>query len=94
MPLSLCCFLLPHSYTGTPLLQLRQPSAQFHLEDPYCRLLRTEYNCLHDPHLQAYYSRKDNLQRLKSKGFITSDGKVRLDVALTSTGLLWEKPMG
>ncbi|XP_068556990.1 uncharacterized protein [Anas acuta] len=56
--------------------KLHQPSAQFHLEDPYCRLLRTEYNCLHDPHLQAYYSRKDSLQSLKSKGFITSSGKV------------------
>ncbi|XP_047902311.2 titin homolog [Anser cygnoides] len=56
--------------------KLHQPSAQFNLGDPYCRLLRTEYNCLHDPHLQAYYNRKDNLQSLKSKGYITSDGKV------------------
>eukprot|EP00075_Anas_platyrhynchos_P009409 XP_027298662.1 uncharacterized protein LOC113839652 [Anas platyrhynchos] len=56
--------------------KLHQPSAQFHLEDPYCRLLRTEYNCLHDPHLQAYYNHKDSLQSLKSKGFITSSGKV------------------
>ncbi|KAM9178246.1 fibrous sheath-interacting protein 2 [Mergus octosetaceus] len=56
--------------------KLHLPSAQFHLEDPCCRLLRTEYNCLHDPHLQAYYNRKDTLQSLKSKGFITSSGKV------------------
>ncbi|XP_068556988.1 uncharacterized protein [Anas acuta] len=61
---------------GRSSRELHQPSAQFHLEDPYCRLLRTEYNCLHDPHLQAYYSRKDSLQSLKSKGFITSSGKV------------------
>ena len=54
----------------------------------------TENNCLHDPHLQAYYNRKDSLQRLKSKGFITSSGKVGLGVALTSTGLLWQRPMG
>ncbi|XP_032054407.1 fibrous sheath-interacting protein 2 [Aythya fuligula] len=56
--------------------ELHQPSPQFNLEDPYCHVLRTEYNCLHDPHLQAYYNRKDTLQSLKSKGFITSSGKV------------------
>ncbi|XP_075023153.1 fibrous sheath-interacting protein 2-like [Calonectris borealis] len=55
---------------------LHQPSGYFNLGDPYCRLLSTEYNSLHDPHLQAYHKRKDNLQRLKREGYITSDGKV------------------
>ncbi|KAK4812578.1 hypothetical protein QYF61_009750 [Mycteria americana] len=44
---------------------LHQPSGYFDLGDPCCRLLSTEYNSLHDPHLRAYHKRKDNLQRLK-----------------------------
>ncbi|XP_021272785.1 uncharacterized protein LOC110408448 [Numida meleagris] len=56
--------------------KLHQPSPHFDLGDPYCRQLRTEYNSLHDPYVQAYHSRKDNLQNLKNKGFITDDRKV------------------
>ncbi|XP_075022238.1 uncharacterized protein LOC142089545 isoform X2 [Calonectris borealis] len=62
--------------TQEKLDELHQPSGYFNLGDPYCRLLSTEYNSLHDPHLQAYHKRKDNLQRLKREGYITSDGKV------------------
>ncbi|XP_075625145.1 uncharacterized protein LOC142604181 [Balearica regulorum gibbericeps] len=56
--------------------KLHRPSGYFDLGDPYCRLMSAEYNSLHDPHLQAYYKRKDNLQRLKKGGYVTSDGKV------------------
>ncbi|GAB0197181.1 hypothetical protein GRJ2_002183400 [Grus japonensis] len=56
--------------------KLHRPSGYFDLGDPYCRLTSTEYNSLHDPHLQAYYKRKDNLRRLKKEGYVTSDGKV------------------
>ncbi|KAK4812747.1 hypothetical protein QYF61_018296 [Mycteria americana] len=38
--------------------------------------MRAEYNSLHDPHLQAYHKRKDNIRRLKREGYVTSDGKV------------------
>ncbi|XP_054667770.1 fibrous sheath-interacting protein 2-like [Grus americana] len=61
--------------------KLHRPSGYFDLGDPYCRLTSTEYNSLHDPHLQAYYKRKDNLRRLKKEGYVTSDGKVGLGVA-------------
>ncbi|XP_049653465.1 trichohyalin-like [Accipiter gentilis] len=56
--------------------KLHQPSGYFNLGDPYCRLLSTDYNSLHDPHLRAYHKRKDNLQRLKREGYVTSDGRV------------------
>ncbi|XP_024998173.2 uncharacterized protein LOC112530124 [Gallus gallus] len=56
--------------------KLHQPSPHFDLGDPYCRHLRTEYNSLHDPHLQDYHNRKDNLQNLKKRGLVTKDGKV------------------
>lgn len=86
--LSLCCSLLPRSHSATHLFQLHQPSPHFDLGDPYCRHLRTEYNSLHDPHLQDYHNRQDNLQNLKKRGLVTKDGKVGLDVGLTNTGLL------
>lgn len=81
----LCCSLLPPSYSGKSLLQLHQPSGYFNLGDPLCHLLSTEYNSLHDPHLRAYHKRKDNLQRLKREGYVTSDGKVGLDVGRIKT---------
>ncbi|XP_019466694.1 fibrous sheath-interacting protein 2 [Meleagris gallopavo] len=74
--LSLCCSLLLHSHSATHLFQLHQPSPYFDLGDPYCRHLRAEYNSLHDPYLQDYHNRKDNLQNLKNRGLITEDGKV------------------
>ncbi|KAK4812572.1 hypothetical protein QYF61_009744 [Mycteria americana] len=67
---------------------LHQPSGYFDLGDPCCRLLSTEYNSLHDPHLRAYHKRKDNLQRLKREGYITSDSKVGLHVGLIKTALI------
>ena len=76
MSLSLSCSLLPCSCCGRYVLQLHQPSGYFNLGDPHCRLLSNEYNGLHDPHLQAYYNRKDNLRRLKRGGYVTRDGKV------------------
>ncbi|XP_075022237.1 uncharacterized protein LOC142089544 isoform X1 [Calonectris borealis] len=80
LPLGVKIPLLPGSkpvFCRTKLGEkLHQPSGYFNLGDPYCRLLSTEYNSLHDPHLQAYHKRKDNLQRLKREGYITSDGKV------------------
>lgn len=84
----LCCSLLPPSYSGKSLLQLYQPSGYFNLGDPYCRLLSTEYNSLHDPHLRAYHNRKDILQRLKREGYVTSDGKVGLGVGLIEAALI------
>lgn len=57
-------------------LQLYQPSYDFNLTDPYCRLLETSYKSLHDPHLKAYHKRKDILRRLKKGGYITSNNKV------------------
>ncbi|XP_074429639.1 uncharacterized protein LOC141738341 [Larus michahellis] len=71
-----CCSLLPLSHSGTLFLQLQRPSGFYDLGDPYCRLLRTEYNSLHDPYLQEYHNRKDNLQRLQRKGLVTSEGRV------------------
>lgn len=79
--LSLCCSLLLHSHSATHLFQLHQPSPYFDLGDPYCRHLRAEYNSLHDPYLQDYHNRKDNLQNLKNRGLVTEDGKVGLDEA-------------
>ena len=84
----LFCSLLPPSYSGMSLSQLLQPSGYFNLGDPCCRLLSTEYNSLHDPHLRAYHKRKDNLQRLKREGYITSDSKVGLHVGLIKTALI------
>ena len=86
--LSLCCSLLPHSHSATHLFLLHQPSPRFDLGDPYCRYLRTEYNILHDPHLQDYHNRKDNLQNLKNRGLVTKDGNVGLEVGFTNTGVL------
>lgn len=57
-------------------LQLYQPTSDFNLFDPYCQLLQTDYNSLHDPHLKSYYRRKDILRRLKKGGYITSNNKV------------------
>ncbi|XP_075302171.1 fibrous sheath-interacting protein 2-like [Opisthocomus hoazin] len=57
-------------------LQLHQPSGYFNLGDPCCRLLSTEYNSLHDPHLRAYHQRKNHLHRLKTEGRVTGDSRV------------------
>ena len=70
------------------LFQLHQPSPHFDLGDPYSRHLSTEYNSLHDPYLQNYHNRKDNLQNLENRGLVTKAGKVGLEVGLTNTGLL------
>ncbi|CAI5795133.1 Hypothetical predicted protein [Podarcis lilfordi] len=56
--------------------KLYQPSATFDLNDPYCKLMAPSYKSLHDPHLRAYYKRKDNLRRLKKAGHITDKNKV------------------
>ncbi|KAL6080908.1 hypothetical protein STEG23_018067, partial [Scotinomys teguina] len=56
--------------------RLFQPSYDFNLSDPYCRLLETQYKSLHDPHLRTYYKRKDILRRLKKGGYITSNNKI------------------
>ncbi|VFV32661.1 Hypothetical predicted protein, partial [Lynx pardinus] len=55
---------------------LYQPSYDFNLTDPYCQLLETSYKSLHDPHLKAYYKRKDILKRLKKGDYITNNNKV------------------
>ncbi|XP_031458956.1 uncharacterized protein LOC116235127 [Phasianus colchicus] len=66
-----------HVFCRTKLGEkLHQPSPNFDLGDPYCRHLRTEYNSLHDPHLQDYHKRRANLQNLKNRGLVTEDGKV------------------
>ncbi|KAK2520566.1 hypothetical protein Q9233_011202, partial [Columba guinea] len=56
--------------------KLHRPSGSFDLGDPLGRRMSNEYNSLHDPHLQAYHQRKDNLERLKRQGFLTSNGNV------------------
>ncbi|XP_058520685.1 fibrous sheath-interacting protein 2 [Ochotona princeps] len=56
--------------------KLFRPSYGFNLTDPYCRLLENQYKSLHDPHLRAYYKRKDILRRLKKGGYITSNNKI------------------
>ncbi|XP_039202147.1 fibrous sheath-interacting protein 2 isoform X2 [Crotalus tigris] len=56
--------------------KLYQPSATFDLSDPYCKIMAPKYKSLHDPHLRAYYKRKDNLRRLKKSGLITDKNKV------------------
>ncbi|OWJ99346.1 hypothetical protein Celaphus_00009529, partial [Cervus elaphus hippelaphus] len=73
-PLIYWIFLLGSNF---PLFQeLYQPSYDFNLSDPYCRLLGTGYKSLHDPHLKSYYRRKDILRRLKKDGYVTSNNKV------------------
>ncbi|XP_074787052.1 uncharacterized protein LOC141972890 isoform X4 [Athene noctua] len=56
--------------------KLQLPSGHFDLGDPYCRLLRREYNSLHDPYLKAYHNRRRNFRRLREAGLVTSDGQV------------------
>ncbi|XP_026723280.1 fibrous sheath-interacting protein 2 isoform X2 [Athene cunicularia] len=56
--------------------KLQLPSGHFDLGDPYCRLLRREYNSLHDPSLKAYHNRRHNFRRLREAGLVTSDGQV------------------
>ncbi|XP_047403517.1 fibrous sheath-interacting protein 2 [Sciurus carolinensis] len=56
--------------------KLFRPSYGFNLTDPYCQLMENQYKNLHDPHLRAYYKRKDILRRLKKGGYITSNNKI------------------
>lgn len=67
------------AHTLERLSQLHRPSGSFDLGDPLGRRMSNEYNSLHDPHLQAYHQRKDNVQWLKRQGLVTSDGNVGLD---------------
>ncbi|XP_074013703.1 fibrous sheath-interacting protein 2 [Numenius arquata] len=70
----LCALLRVAADTSTGRLQ--RPSGFYDLGDPHCRLLRTEYNSLHDPYLQEYHRRRENFQSLRKQGLITSDGRV------------------
>ncbi|XP_078514290.1 uncharacterized protein LOC144773261 isoform X6 [Lissotriton helveticus] len=63
-------------YTTDLCERLYQPSCGFNLGDPHCRLIETQYKSLHDPHLSAYYKRKDILRRLRKGGYITSNNKI------------------
>ncbi|XP_072673892.1 fibrous sheath-interacting protein 2-like [Canis lupus baileyi] len=80
LPLGVKLPIIPGSnnvfYTTNISEKLYQPSFDFNLSDPYCRLLETSYKSLHDPHLKAYHKRKDILRRLKKGGYITSNNKV------------------
>ncbi|XP_066492594.1 fibrous sheath-interacting protein 2 [Tiliqua scincoides] len=80
MPLFAKMPFLPGSntmfYTTNLGEKLYQPSATFDLSDPYCKIMAPKYKSLHDPHLRAYYKRKDNLRRLKKAGHITDKNKV------------------
>uniref|UniRef100_A0A8C7AAE6 Fibrous sheath interacting protein 2 n=1 Tax=Neovison vison TaxID=452646 RepID=A0A8C7AAE6_NEOVI len=80
LPLGVKLPLIPGSktlyYTTKLSEKLFQPSYGFNLTDPYCRLLENQYKSLHDPHLRAYYKRKDILRRLKKGGYITSNNKI------------------
>nr|XP_019575351.1 PREDICTED: fibrous sheath-interacting protein 2-like [Rhinolophus sinicus] len=80
LPLGVKLPVIPGSntlyYTTRLSEKLFRPSYSFNLTDPYCRLMENEYKSLHDPHLRAYYKRKDILRRLKKGGYITSNNKV------------------
>uniref|UniRef100_A0A8C6QDK6 Fibrous sheath-interacting protein 2 n=1 Tax=Nannospalax galili TaxID=1026970 RepID=A0A8C6QDK6_NANGA len=80
LPLGVKLPMIPGSdtvfFTTNISEKLFQPSYGFNLSDPYCRLLETQYKSLHDPHLRAYYKRKDILRRLKKGGYITSNNKI------------------
>ncbi|XP_014640104.1 PREDICTED: fibrous sheath-interacting protein 2 [Ceratotherium simum simum] len=80
LPLGVKLPVIPGSntlyYTTKLSEKLFQPSYGFNLTDPYCRLLENQYKSLHDPHLRAYYKRKDILRRLKKGGYITSNNKI------------------
>ncbi|XP_030658438.1 fibrous sheath-interacting protein 2 [Nomascus leucogenys] len=80
LPLGVKLPVIPGSnavfYTTNFGEKLFRPSYGFNLTDPYCRLLENQYKSLHDPHLKAYYKRKDILKRLKKGGYITSNNKV------------------
>ncbi|PNI86706.1 FSIP2 isoform 2 [Pan troglodytes] len=79
LPLGVKLPVIPGSnavfYTTNFGEKLFRPSYGFNLTDPYCRLLENQYKSLHDPHLKAYYKRKDILKRLKKGGYITSNNK-------------------
>nr|XP_054107809.1 fibrous sheath-interacting protein 2-like isoform X2 [Callithrix jacchus] len=79
LPLGVKLPVIPGSnavyYTTNIGEKLVRPSYGFNLTDPYCRLLENQYNSLHDPHLKAYYKRKDILKRLKKGGYVTSNNK-------------------
>ncbi|XP_076417616.1 uncharacterized protein LOC143270680 isoform X4 [Peromyscus maniculatus bairdii] len=62
-------------YTTNISEKLYRPSFGFNLSDPYCRLMETTYQSLHDPHLKAYFRRKDMLKKLRQGGYITSNNK-------------------
>ncbi|XP_063115480.1 fibrous sheath-interacting protein 2 [Cavia porcellus] len=66
----------PLFFTTNLSEKLFRPSYGFNLTDPYCRLLENQYRSLHDPHLKAYYRRKDVLRRLKKGGYITNNNKI------------------
>ncbi|XP_058147116.1 fibrous sheath-interacting protein 2-like [Dasypus novemcinctus] len=80
LPLGVKLPIIPGSnnifYTTNLSEKLYQPSYDFNLTDPHCRLLETKYQSLHDPHLKAYYKRKDILRRLKKGGYVTGNNKV------------------
>ncbi|OBS64955.1 hypothetical protein A6R68_06508, partial [Neotoma lepida] len=63
-------------YTTNISEKLYRPSFGFNLSDPYCKLMETTYKSLHDPHLKAYFKRKDILKKLRQGGYITSNNKV------------------
>ncbi|XP_017400553.1 fibrous sheath-interacting protein 2 isoform X1 [Cebus imitator] len=79
LPLGVKLPVIPGSnavfYTTNFGEKLFRPSYGFNLTDPYCRLLENQYKSLHDPHLKAYYKRKDILKRLKKGGYVTSNNK-------------------
>nr|XP_012417961.1 PREDICTED: fibrous sheath-interacting protein 2 [Odobenus rosmarus divergens] len=80
LPLGVKLPMIPGSktlyYTTKLSEKLFRPSYGFNLTDPYCRLLENQYKSLHDPHLRAYYKRKDILRRLKKGGYVTSNNKI------------------
>ncbi|KAB0340864.1 hypothetical protein FD755_024662 [Muntiacus reevesi] len=83
LPLGVKLPVIPGSnnvfYTTNLSEKLYQPSYDFNLSDPYCRLLETSYKSLHDPHLKSYYRRKDILRRLKKGGYVTSNNKKMIE---------------
>ncbi|XP_075861853.1 fibrous sheath-interacting protein 2 [Microcebus murinus] len=80
LPLGVKLPMIPGSdtvyYTTNLSEKLFRPSYGFNLTDPYCQLLENQYKSLHDPHLKAYYRRKDILRRLKKGGYVTRNNKI------------------
>ncbi|KAG9329763.1 hypothetical protein JZ751_029709, partial [Albula glossodonta] len=61
------------------------------ITDSSLKIMRPDYNSLHDPHLRNYYHRRDLNDKLKKGNFITADnesGKRRKFIELQDKGII------